>query len=146
MASAKNPRVALLLAIESSCDETAVAHFEAKAVSRAEFEALKRFGDYEELRDCLLKDRTRQHEPEKLPPEIQPRGTTEPLENTADHPPNVLTSSTKLLQGIESAIRVSALDAPLRLFGGAFRRSLDFVFVSSRRLPDRIFLLFTTTV
>ena len=26
-------------------------HFEAKAVSQGEFEALKRFGDYEELRD-----------------------------------------------------------------------------------------------
>ena len=29
-------------------------HFEAKAVSRGEFEALKRFGDYEELRDGTL--------------------------------------------------------------------------------------------
>jgi hypothetical protein len=29
-------------------------HFEAKAVSRGEFEALLRFGDYEELRDGTL--------------------------------------------------------------------------------------------
>jgi hypothetical protein len=29
-------------------------HFEAKAVSRGEFEALKRFGDYEEFRDGTL--------------------------------------------------------------------------------------------
>ena len=29
-------------------------HFEAKAVSRGEFEALKRFGDYEELRHGTL--------------------------------------------------------------------------------------------
>jgi hypothetical protein len=29
-------------------------HFEARAVSRSEFEALKRFGDYEELRDGTL--------------------------------------------------------------------------------------------
>ena len=29
-------------------------HFEARAVSRGEFEALKRFGDYEELRDGTL--------------------------------------------------------------------------------------------
>jgi len=29
-------------------------HFEAKAVSRGEFEALKRFGDYEELNDGTL--------------------------------------------------------------------------------------------
>jgi hypothetical protein len=29
-------------------------HFEAKAVSRREFEALKRFGHYEELRDGTL--------------------------------------------------------------------------------------------
>ena len=29
-------------------------HFEAKAVSQGEFEALKRFGDYEELRDGTL--------------------------------------------------------------------------------------------
>ena len=29
-------------------------HFEARAASRGEFEALKRFGDYEELRDGTL--------------------------------------------------------------------------------------------
>jgi hypothetical protein len=34
-------------------------HFEAKAASRGEFAALKRFGDYEELRDGTLTDRRR---------------------------------------------------------------------------------------
>ena len=29
-------------------------HFEARAVSRSEFEALKRFGDYEELPNSIL--------------------------------------------------------------------------------------------